>query len=113
MRTKNITLNCTYEITSKNNIEFNEACKKLKYTLECIFDSDEFLTHMCSITQEGTIDIENIADPKVELFVTLFITTIKPPQLPSVLFRQFLEQNLINIDTENFNAKLIKRKIHA
>lgn len=113
MITRSITLDCTYKIKviNKNN-NFDDICTELKSILTTKIDSEEFDTALCAITKERSINIEKVEDSKIEFIITMFITTMHAPQGPRKLLKTYMENNLINISSDNFTAKIIKRRIY-
>ena len=113
MITKTITLACTYQIKVKSKeIDFDTACKQLKSILAEKISTEEFNDDLYIISKEGSINIEKLDKSRVEVIITLFITTLHAPESPRKLFKQYMENHLLKIDEDNFVAKIIKRRFY-
>lgn len=111
MITRSITLDCTYKIKSKQ-LEFNKACDELKQHIINKLDSEQFNSTMYAITKEVEINIDRKEASEVEFIITMFITTINAPESLHVLFRKYMEAELLHIEDSEFTAKIIKRRIY-
>lgn len=112
MITKVITWNCTYKLKVKSKqLSFDEACEQLKATIKSKLNNETFDTHMHIITKETTMATERVEQPEVEFIVMLF-TTLEDDVLPNRTFRKYMEDHLLKIDTDDFTARVIKRRIY-
>ena len=112
MLTKVITWNCTYKLKVKNKqLSFYEACEQLKTTIKSKLNNDTFDTHMHIITKELSATIERSEQPEVE-FIVMFFTTLEDDVLPNRTFKKYMEEHLLKIDTDDFTARVINRRIY-
>lgn len=113
MITRTITLTCTYKVKRKDKqLDFNDICTRLKSNLANKINTEEFDSALYAITKEFSINIERIEEPEVEFIITIFITTYNAPLLPRKLFKQYMENNLLKIEQDDFTARIIKRRIY-
>ena len=112
MITKVITWNCTYKVKITNKeVSFDDTCEQLKATIKNKLNDTSFDEYMHIITKETTIATERVEQPEVEFIVMLF-TTLEDDVLPNRTFRKYMEENLLKISTDDFTARVIKRRIY-
>ena len=110
MRTRMLTLSGIYQL--KSSIAFEDAKTLLIADIKKLIDNNEFDNMLNIFTKESSVLIENTDEPKVELFVTMFVTVAESNKSIVKLFREYVNNNMTKLDCDNYSAKLIKKRIY-
>lgn len=110
MRTRMLTLSGIYQL--KSSIAFEDAERLLIADIKKLIDNNEFDNMLNIFTKESSVLVENTDEPKVELFVTMFVTVAENNKSIVKLFREYVNNNMTKLDCDNYSAKLIKKRIY-
>ena len=110
MRTRMLTLSGIYQL--KSSIAFEDAKRLLIADIKKLIDNNEFDNMLNIFTKESSVLVENTDEPKVELFVTMFVTVAENNKSIVKLFREYVNNNMTKLDCDNYSAKLIKKRIY-